>query len=302
MTISLIAHAVALVAALITISAQPMEAPAVESMPVSFISDKDFSKLTQGVKNAPKVDAPKPLADKIDMPKPVDQLAPKAADKPAITTDAKPKNEPKPDPKPDPKQAAKPDPAPPKPDPKQAMKPSDKPKTPDYKPDQIADLLKKDKDPPKKDEIAKPEQSSPKFDATQVAQLLDKRDPRRELASADTLNNNAGLGAAHGDAAQLSQNEIDALRARLKQCWTPPAGLADDAKVHVLVRMLLKQDGSLSQPPAVVGGTVSPIGPALAESAMRAVVSCQPFTMLRPDHYREWADLTLDFDSKLASQ
>jgi colicin import membrane protein len=295
LTISFIGHAAALAFGIVAISAQPMEAPPVETLPVSFISEKDFTQMTQGVKNAPqlKVDMPKPLADKIDAPKAVDQLAPKAADKPAITTDTKPKTEPKPETKPDPKQAAKPD----------------KPKPPEYKPDQIADLLKKDADkkPPKPDDNSphKPEQNSPKFDANQVAQLLDKRDPRRELASAETLNDKATLGAATGAAAaQLSQSEIDALRARLKQCWNPPSALDSidpDGKTHVYLRVLLKLDGSLAQPPAVVGGTPSALGPALAESAERAVLTCQPFTMLKPEHYGQWQDLTLDFDSKMFS-
>jgi colicin import membrane protein len=282
-TISCIGHAVALGSALIAFTTQPMEAPPVETLPVSFISDKDFTKMTQGVKNAPKVEAPKPLADKVDAPKPVDQVAPKAADKPAITTDTKPKTEPKPEPKPDPKQAAKPD----------------KPKPPEYKPDQIADLLKKDKDPPpKKDDTAqKPQQNSPKFDANQVAQLLDKRDPRRELAAADALNNNAGLGSARGAvAAQLSQSEIDALRARISSCWSPPPGIDVNSKVYIVLRVLFRPDGTIGGEPAVVEGSASALGPALAESAKRALLSCQPFTMLRPDHYDQWKDLELKFD------
>ena len=90
MTISCFGHAAALAFGLMAISAQPMDAPPVATLPVSFISDKDFTQLTQGVKNAPQLKIPdlKPLADKIDTPKPVDQAAPKVADKPAITTDS----------------------------------------------------------------------------------------------------------------------------------------------------------------------------------------------------------------------
>ncbi|MFZ0425256.1 MAG: hypothetical protein WAL80_20450 [Xanthobacteraceae bacterium] len=284
LTISFIGHAAALAFGIVAISAQPMESPPVQTLPVSFISDKDFTQLTQGVKNAPqlKVDMPKPLADKIDAPKAVDQLAPKAADKPAITTDTKPKTEPKPETKPDPKQAAKPD----------------KPKPPEYKPDQIADLLKKDADkkPPKPDD-SKPEQSSPKFDADQVAQLLDKRDPRRQMAAAETLNDTATLGASNGaPAAKMSQSEIDALRARISSCWSPPAGVDANSKVYVVLRVLFKADGSIGGEPALVEGSASALGPALAESAKRALLSCQPFTMLRPEHYDQWKDLELKFD------
>ncbi len=111
--------------------------------------------MTKGVKNAPQLKIPdlKPLADKVDQEKSVDQLAPKAVDKPAITTDSKSAPTPKTDTsKPDAKAASKrskPDPkadakADPKPDQKPDQKQADKPKTPDYKPDQIANLLKKD--------------------------------------------------------------------------------------------------------------------------------------------------------------
>ena len=92
--------------------------------------------------------------------------------------------------KPDPKSDAKSDPKPdPKPDPKQA----EKPKAPDYKPDQIAHLLKKDanKHPPKPNDNPtpqKPAQDAPKFDADQVAELLDQRDPQRQVATADAIN------------------------------------------------------------------------------------------------------------------
>jgi outer membrane biosynthesis protein TonB len=287
MIISCIAHAIALGFGIMAISATPMEAPPVQTLPVSFISEKDFTQLTQGVKNAPQLKIPdlKPLADKVDVPKPVDQVAPKIANKPAITTDSsKPKADPKPDTKPDPKQAAKPD----------------KPPPPDYKPDQIADLLKKDaaKNPPKPDDNSSPQkQDSTKFDANQVAELLDKRDPQRQEAAAETPNTTPNLGAATGaPGAQLSQSEIDALRARISSCWSPPSGIDATSKLYVVLRVLFKPNGSMSQEPVLVEGSASALGPALAESAKRALLLCQPFTMLKPEHYDQWKDLELKFD------
>lgn len=285
MTISCIGHAVALGCALFALSARPMEVPPVDSLPVQFISDKDFTQLSQGVKNAPKlkIDMPKPLADKIDAPKAVDQLAPKAADKPAITTDTrKAEQQPKPDTKPDTKQAQKADQPPPQ-----------------YKPDQIADLLKKDaaKPPPKPDPSAAQKADAPKFNADQVAALLDKRDPRRELAANASLNDVAALGSASGAPdAQMSQSEIDALRARISSCWSPPPGIDANSKVYVVLRVLFKPNGSLVQEPVLVEATASTLGPALADSAKRALLLCQPFTMLRPEHYDQWKDLELKFD------
>jgi len=284
LTISAIAHLVVLGLCLIAL-ATPMEAPALATVSVNTISVSDFNKLTQGVKDAPepKVDNPKPLADKIDTPKPADQTADKVADKkPEIKTETAAKEV--------------------KPEPKPAEKPA-KAKAPDYKPDKIAELLKKDaaKQPPKTETKPAPDtpaKNTPKFDATKVAELLDHRDTRRQVASADALNSQAALGAAAGAAAQLSQDEINALRARISSCWSPPPGIDATSKVIVSLRILLKPNGSLAQQPALVEATPSPLGPPLAESAMRAVLSCQPFTMLRPEHYEQWKDLQLDFNPK----
>jgi len=241
------------------------------------------------VKDTPKlkVDDIKPVADKIDTPKPVDQVTPKVAEnKPEIKTDTSAKQQPKPDPKPDPKPADKPA----------------KAKPPDYKPDKIADLLKKDAAKPSKpDDKASPDtpqRDSPKFSADQVAALLDKRDPQRQMAAAETLGSQPNLGASNGTAAQLSQSEIDALRARLVQCWNPPPGLDASTKVYVVLRVLFKPDGSMSREPILVEATASPLGPTLAESAKRALLSCQPFTMLKPEHYDQWKDLELKFDPR----
>jgi outer membrane biosynthesis protein TonB len=300
LTISCIGHVIALLCAVLAISAQPMQAPPVQALPVDFISAQDFSQMTHGAKNAPKlkIEDPKPLADKVDAPKAVDQLAPKAADKPAITTDsAAAAQEAKPELKPvtQPQQQAKAEPKP-------ADKP-EKPKAPELRLDQIADILKRDeaKKPPKPQQDPKPSpdkaaRDSPKFDANQVAALLDKRDPRRKLAAAEQVNDAANLGTSTGQAAQLSQSEIDALRARLTQCWNPPAGVDVNSRIYVVLRVLFKTDGSMVQEPAVVEASASTLGPALADSAKRALLLCQPFTMLKPEHYDQWKDLELKFD------
>jgi outer membrane biosynthesis protein TonB len=287
LTISAIVHLAVLGMCLVAFAAQPLEAPATPAMTVNTISVKDFTELTKGVKDTPKlkVDDIKPVADKIDTPKPVDEVAPKVADnKPEIKTDTSAKQQPKPDPKPDPKPADKPA----------------KAKPPDYKPDKIADLLKKDAaKQPKPDDKANPDtppRDSPKFNADQVAALLDKRDPQRQMAAAETLNSQPTLGASSGTAAQLSQSEIDALRARISSCWSPPAGINASSKIYVVLRVLFKQDASMSREPVLVEATASPLGPALAESAKRALLLCQPFTMLKPEHYDQWKDLELKFD------
>ena len=284
LTISVVAHAVALGLSLVALSAQPMDAPQVTPLPVSFISDKDFSQLTQGVKNAPKPEIPpdpKPLADKIDVPKPVEQTADKVGKQDIKTETAAAKQQPQPDPKPPEKSQTKP--------------------PPDYKPDQIAQLLKKDanKQPPKPDPKPapdKPAKDAPKFNADQVAALLDHREPQRQVAAAEAVNPNVNLGSATGTAAQLSQSEIEALRARISSCWSPPPGINASSKLYIVLDVQFKADANMAREPAVVEGSASSLGPALAESAKRALLLCQPFTMLKPEHYDQWKDLQLKFD------
>jgi colicin import membrane protein len=315
LTISCIGHAVVLLWGLIAFSASPSEAPPTEVLPVEFVSATEFSQLTAGVKNAPKplTDA-KPLADKVGEAKPVKQLASKVADKPEVTTESAPpppaqKPEAKPDPKPEPKPAektAKPKQPDVKPDEiaeelkkeeaKQPPKPEKKER--EFKPDQIAEQLRKDeaKKPPKPDDKPRETRPAPKFDAHQVAALLDKRDPQRQVASAETLNSAASLGSPTGHAAQLSQSELDALRARISQCWSPPPGVDANSRLYVMLHVNFKPDGSLAQDPVVVEDKAAALGPALAESAKRALLMCQPFTMLKREHYDLWKDIEMKFD------
>jgi colicin import membrane protein len=45
-----------------------------------------------------------------------------------------------------------------------------------------------------------------------------------------------------------------------------------------------------------VQAPASPLGPAMAESAKRAILRCQPFKMLKPEHYDQWKDIEINFD------
>ncbi len=292
------AHAAVLVFGLVTLASSKPNEDLSTFMPIAIATGGDVSQAPTGQQNAPKAEKPKPLADKAGELKQVKQLAPKVADKPEITTDAaaepKPKAETKAEPKPTEKaeKAEKPKPADLKPDQigeklkkEEAKKSKPEKKEPQFKPDQIAEVLRKDeaKKPPSKFE-------------DQVAALLDKREPRRQVATAETPNSAPSLGAANGHAAQLSQSELDALRARLSQCWSPPVGVDVSSDLFVVLHVLFKADGSLAAEPAVVESSTSALGPALADSAKRALLLCQPFTMLKPEHYDQWKDIEIKFD------
>lgn len=284
--ISGVGHVALLVAGLVSLAhSKPIDDPA-DYVPVQIVTDADVSRAALGQKNAQLKEHPKPLADKIGDLKQVEQTAPKVSPKQTVTTNS-------PTPLPMPKPGTKPEP---KPDPKTAAQKPDKTKTDDFKADKIAELLKKTP-PPKPRE--KPTHETRKYDANQIAQLLDHRDAQRQVATAETPNSTAGLGAPSASRnAQLSQTEIDALRERIRDCWSPPPGIDANSNIYISLRVLFKPDGSLAQMPVVVAGSASPMGPALAESGKRALLMCQPFTMLKPEHYAQWKDITVDFNPR----
>jgi len=94
----------------------------------------------------------------------------------------------------------------------------------------------------------------------------------------------------------LAPSEINELRVRISQCWKPPAGVTQATRDYVVIRIRLKPDGSLAGSAVLVEDTSSTFRPALANSAIQAVTTCQPFTMLKPEHYEQWKDLELKFD------
>jgi outer membrane biosynthesis protein TonB len=294
------AHAALLLFGLVSLaSSKPSEVP--DLVPVSIVTDADIARAAAGQENAPYLPKPNPFVDKLGDSKPAKQLTSKVVDKPEITTPtAAP---PAPQSKPDPKPESKPDPKPeakaePKPDPKAAEKPNKKPD--EYKPDQIAELLKKDQQKQSKPQLQdKQTPDAPKYNANQIAELLDHREPQRQAATGSAINSTANLGAQNAAAdAQLSQSEIGAFRDRIRDCWSPPAGVDSNTNVYVELRVLFKQDGSLAQTPVVVAGSASALGPALAESGKRALLKCQPFTMLKPEHYAQWKDITVNFNPR----
>jgi outer membrane biosynthesis protein TonB len=263
-------HAAVLLWALVSFTGHRLEATPVDSLPVDLVSEKDFSQMTRGIKKAPKIEMPKPLVEKIAEAKPVEEPAPKITEKAEVKPTAQKTPEPQPMPKPDP----------------------------------IAEKLKKQDEhkeakeqqkplPPKK-----PVQQQPKFDADKIAALLDRRAPQRLAATGEQINSKASLGSAAGTAAQLSQSEIEALRRRITSCWTMPVGAEDASHLKVVFRVIFRRDGTIERGPDAVEGTASPFGPVFAESGKRAILQCQPYTMLNPAHYDNWKDIEIEFSPR----
>jgi outer membrane biosynthesis protein TonB len=285
LTISASAHAAVLLWALVSFAPKALNAPPTESMPVDIISSTEFSQLRGGARNAPKNETPKPLVEKIAEKKTPDNPAAKVVDKPELVTASA--------------QAPPPPEKVPERKPAENKEPKAEPKL-EQKADAIADVLKKEPKPePKKEAKPQPKKPDPKpqpkFDANRIAALLDKRDPQRVAAAGDTLNHTLAFGTATGEASKLAQSELDALRARLRECWNPPAGATNAEKLRVPILIRFKQDGTLASPPQPENAAADSFMQAMIDSAVRATIRCQPYTMLSPAKYDLWKEIVVDF-------
>ena len=284
-TISLVGHGAVLLFALLSFS-RPLENFPTESLAVDVMSTDEFSKMTTGAVDASKSEKPKPIVDKIGAPTPpVEDPNAQVAKKEVKA--AVEERQPEPAPKPDPKPVEK--------------------KEPEKKVDPIAEALKKDdaKKPEQKAEtkpqpVKKPEPKERTFDPRQAQALLDKRKPTRLASAGSELNSTASVGAPKGAAAELSQNELDALKARIRQCWTMPQH-PDAKNVVVDVDMYLRRDGSLEAVPVVVTRSTSPIARLVAETATRAIQMCAPYSFLPVAKYENWKEIEVRFDASWAT-
>jgi hypothetical protein len=301
LTISAVGHLALLVWGLVTFSSKPFEAA--ESVPVDVISDTEFSQIMAGSKTAARADVPKPIVDKVaEVTKSVQDPTPKVSEKPEIAPTAENAPPPKP-----------PEPKPPETKPAQAEA---KPQKAEPAVDEIAEALKREEskkkaeakkveEAKKKEEARKREEAKKreqeKYDPAKIESrlaLIDKRTPQRQAAVGATLNDSATLGAATGTAATLSMNELDVLRARLRDCWQPPAGVRDARDLVVTINIQFKKDGSLAADPKIVNRSPHPAFQVAAETAVRAIHKCAPFSFMPVAKYEVWKELELDFDPR----
>ena len=267
--ISAIAHATVLLWSVWSFTSRPLPTSALsQALPVGLITTSELTQITAGSKTAPQAETPKPLVEKIAEPKPVEDATVKVVEKKEVKAARESAGTDAPEVKPEIKEA---------------------------KPESKADPKKAEA---KAEPKPAPKKPAPKFDPKQVEALLDKRDATRVAAAGETLNSSPALGTATGRASQLSMSELDALRARLAQLWSLPAGAKDPQELVVLVRVRLKADGTLAAQPQVLNSGSSPLLHAARDAAVRALYRGQPYTMLRPEHYEQWKDIEITFDPR----
>lgn len=282
--ISAALHTAILLFALVGFPAARMDRTPLVAIPVDLATPADITKIKAGMADA-KDDAP--LAGKAKEPKPE---AVKEASKPEEKREETVKV------------AEKPEPAP---------KPEEKPKVEAAKEPKVEAKKAEEKKPeekPAKPKVAAksaPKKPAPKaaekkrdFNTDRIAALLNKipdaTDAPNPVVPSDETANKVH-GQSNGTQMAMGVNEIDALRARIAQCWSPPPGGLGAEQIVVKLRLKLNEDGTLVGFPTVANSGSSPFFQAAADSAVRAVYQCQPYT-LPGDKYALWRDMILNFD------
>jgi hypothetical protein len=100
---------------------------------------------------------------------------------------------------------------------------------------------------------------------------------------------------AASKAADIASSAVAEFRRHLKTCLKLPGSIAPSDKLRIVLRAFMTPEGKLATAPVLIEASASPKGPALMQSAIDALQSCQPYAMLPPDRYGEWKMLDLSF-------
>ena len=151
-----------------------------------------------------------------------------------------------------------------------------------------------------------PPRDAPEFDPTRIAALLDQtpdEEPAREQAAEIPPEEMPPVitRTAPTQNRPLTISEIDAFRAQIERCWSVPAGAVDAENLVVTLQIFLNPDGTLAGSPTIMEQTrMNRPGQeffrAAAESALRAVLKCEPYGMLPVESYELWQEIELKFD------
>jgi hypothetical protein len=142
-----------------------------------------------------------------------------------------------------------------------------------------------------------PDQPQPATPATPApgSTLAEQQERLMAMLNLQGPGTGDGSGAEADTKAHLTPQEISSFKAHLKSCWQLPQGVTPNQKLKVIVRMSLKQNGSLTSDPQLIEAGISPLGPPLVQAAFNAIKKCAPYTMLPAEKYKEWRILDINF-------
>jgi outer membrane biosynthesis protein TonB len=301
LTISLLLHAAILASAFIVLpNPDEFKVDEQESIPIDIVSIEDLGK-RQAMVKTPEKPVEKPAPKPVEMMKPV-QPAPEVA--PEVKTAAKEPSAP-PEPKPEPKEE-EPKKEEPKPEPKpeelaELIKKTDEPEPEKKKEEPKKAEVKPEKKPDPKPPEKKPEKKAkPKkeLNLEDISAFLNKTDEKRTAPlkpQVETGSPKQGEFNLSGIDDGVAATIADAIRQRLAQCWNIPPG-AREADISVKVRFQLNPDGTVSGLPQVQNSSLDPLFTTTAQSAVSAVMDCQPYDFLPQDRYDLWQDNGVNFN------
>ncbi len=292
-------HAALLAFIVIGFAATPKFDDATESIPVDTVTQSQFNEIMKGERDAKPVKEPpaEPTTRQAAISPPTVPTPPEPP--PELKTAEEPPPAPPPPPKPAPPPPPKPAPPPPKPAAEDAPAPPVKPKeTPPEKPkaDALAKILEKSKP----DEPAKPQKA---YDPNAIAKLIGQ-----SKSSADATPTGAATpqGLPNQHAARMSPSLSAGLDAWLTEaylnCWTPPPTMPEGERYVAEVRVAFNADGTLAGAPLLVNPPNDPAWRAHAESAVRAVLKCNPLHIppQYAPYFEQWRTKTVHFDPQSA--
>lgn len=276
--VSVTGHVLLLVWVIFYAGAHPFEPHPVEAIAVDIVTPDE---IPQPAKQEETPKPPEPLTlpeisdkDKTSEQKPAEQKAPdeKAPEQKPTEDKTKPADPPK-------QEAAAPPPAAPPPPSQSAPKPQAAP-TP----------------PPPQQQTSEPSPQAAPPPPQSVPQA--EPDITERFGMMFTMPG-AGTGdfdAQATQAADVSTNIIAALRTHLKTCMPLPKSVSRTDDIQIVLRVAFNPDGRLATDPMLIKGPrPSPKVLALLQGAMSGLQSCQPYTMLPADKYKEWRSVDLTF-------
>lgn len=149
-------------------------------------------------------------------------------------------------------------------------------------------------------------EAAEKFSPGDISKLLAAKEPAASSgATGREVQRTASLGTATGTAQRLNPSQRDQIsgliREQLIKCWQPPVAVQSAAKPPTaIIRLAIRQDGSLSAEPSLMNSSSDPLFRPVADSALRATRRCAPLRI--PERfapfYQDWKDLLVDFDPR----
>jgi len=190
--------------------------------------------------------------------------------------------EPKPEPKKEEPKKEEPKPQPPE---QTKVKAQRKPAPPKEDFEAVLKNLSKSLPQPKAEPKAEAKKSQPNFD-----ELMAKAIPSNRRTIGDPTK---PITMTQKDALQNEFNKA------MQRCWNIPAGAKDAAALVITVVASFAPDGSLISAKSDDVNSSDPFRRAAAESAVRALRTCSPYTSLPSiAAYEQWRDIDLRFNPK----